>query len=94
MWWVWDDHRREGPFAGAYSARGAIGQYITVFPAMDVVVAHKTVPSASDIGNGISSDTDAHCSRVLRQQLPSVVLRFFSFNADEASTVAAILRTE
>ena len=48
MWWVWDDHRREGPFAGAYSARGALGQYITVFPALDVVVAHKTVPSASD----------------------------------------------
>jgi len=45
MWWVWDDHRREGPFAGAYSARGAIGQYITVLPALDVVVAHKTVPS-------------------------------------------------
>jgi len=45
MWWVWDDHRREGPFAGAYSARGAIGQYITVFPTLDVVVAHKTVPS-------------------------------------------------
>jgi CubicO group peptidase (beta-lactamase class C family) len=45
MWWVWDDHRREGPFAGAYTARGAIGQYITVFPALDVVVAHKTVPS-------------------------------------------------
>lgn len=47
MWWVWDDHRRDGPFTGAYSARGAIGQYITVLPALDVVVAHKTVPSAS-----------------------------------------------
>ena len=47
MWWVWDDHRREGPFAGAYTARGAIGQYITVLPALDVVVAHKTVPSAT-----------------------------------------------
>ncbi|HEY6393119.1 MAG TPA: serine hydrolase, partial [Bryobacteraceae bacterium] len=45
MWWVWDGQRREGPFAGAYTARGAIGQYITVFPALDVVVAHKTVPS-------------------------------------------------
>jgi CubicO group peptidase (beta-lactamase class C family) len=44
MWWVWDDHRREGPFAGAYTARGALGQYITVLPALDLVVAHKTVP--------------------------------------------------
>ncbi len=48
MWWVWDDHRREGPLAGAYSARGAIGQFITVLPALDVVIAHKTVPSASE----------------------------------------------
>lgn len=46
MWWVWDDHKREGPLAGAYSARGAIGQYITVLPALDVVIAHKTVPSS------------------------------------------------
>ena len=45
MWWVWDDQRREGPFAGAYTARGAIGQYITVLPALDLVVAHKTVPA-------------------------------------------------
>jgi len=44
MWWVWDDQRREGPFAGAYTARGAYGQYITVLPALDVVVVHKTVP--------------------------------------------------
>jgi CubicO group peptidase (beta-lactamase class C family) len=45
MWWVWDDHRREGPFAGAYTARGALGQYITVLPTMDTVIAHKTVPA-------------------------------------------------
>lgn len=44
MWWVWDDHHREGPFAGAYSAIGAVGQYITVLPALDTVIAHKTVP--------------------------------------------------
>ncbi len=48
MWWVWDDHKREGPFAGAYTARGAIGQYMTVFPALGVVVAHKTVPGSVD----------------------------------------------
>ncbi len=31
-----------GPFEGAYTARGAIGQWITVFPALDLVLAHKT----------------------------------------------------
>ena len=40
-----DDHRREGPFSGAYTARGAMGQYITVLPALDTVIAHKTVPA-------------------------------------------------
>jgi CubicO group peptidase (beta-lactamase class C family) len=42
MWWVWDGPRAVGPFNGAYSAVGAVGQWITVFPALDLVVAHKT----------------------------------------------------
>jgi CubicO group peptidase (beta-lactamase class C family) len=42
MWWVWDGPRAVGPFAGAYTGRGAVGQWITVFPAIDLVVAHKT----------------------------------------------------
>jgi CubicO group peptidase (beta-lactamase class C family) len=42
MWWVWDGPRATGPFQGAYTARGAWGQWITVFPALDLVLAHKT----------------------------------------------------
>jgi CubicO group peptidase (beta-lactamase class C family) len=42
MWWVWDGPRAVGPFKGAYSAVGAVGQWITVLPAVDLVVAHKT----------------------------------------------------
>jgi CubicO group peptidase (beta-lactamase class C family) len=42
MWWVWDGAKSAGPFKGAYSAVGAVGQWITVFPALDLVVAHKT----------------------------------------------------
>lgn len=42
MWWVWDGPQATGPFKGAYTARGAIGQYITVLPALDMVIAHKT----------------------------------------------------
>ncbi len=42
MWWVWDGPRAVGPFEGAYTARGAIGQWITVLPAVDMVIAHKT----------------------------------------------------
>jgi CubicO group peptidase (beta-lactamase class C family) len=42
MWWVWDGPEAEGPFEGAYTARGAIGQYITVLPKLGMVIAHKT----------------------------------------------------
>ncbi|MBI3682199.1 MAG: serine hydrolase [Acidobacteria bacterium] len=43
MWWVADPETR-GPFAGAYTARGAVGQFITVLPSLDMVIAHKTDP--------------------------------------------------
>ncbi len=42
MWWIWDGPRAVGPFQGAYTARGAVGQWITVMPAVDLVIAHKT----------------------------------------------------
>lgn len=42
MWWIFDGPRAVGPFKGAYTARGAVGQWIAVFPAEQLVVAHKT----------------------------------------------------
>ena len=42
MWWVWDGPNSPGPFEGAYTARGAGGQFITVLPQLDLVIAHKT----------------------------------------------------
>jgi CubicO group peptidase (beta-lactamase class C family) len=42
MWWVWDGPKAIGPFEGAYSANGAVGQWITVFPSIGLVLAHKT----------------------------------------------------
>ena len=44
MWWVWDGPAVPEGFEGAYTGRGAYGQYITVVPSLDLVVAHKTVP--------------------------------------------------
>ncbi len=45
LWWVWDapvwPGVVTGPYQGAYSAIGANGQYITVLPAMNLVLAHK-----------------------------------------------------
>ncbi len=42
IWWIWDGPKAIGPFKGAYSARGAVGQFITVFPSLELVIAHKT----------------------------------------------------
>jgi CubicO group peptidase (beta-lactamase class C family) len=42
LWWVWDAPNSPGPFMGAYTGMGAGGQYITVLPELDMVVAHKT----------------------------------------------------
>jgi CubicO group peptidase (beta-lactamase class C family) len=42
MWWVWDAPNSPGPFQGAYTGRGAGGQFITVLPQLDMVIAHKT----------------------------------------------------
>lgn len=42
MWWVWDGPSARGPFQGAYTAIGAVGQWISVFPALNVVVVLKT----------------------------------------------------
>ncbi len=47
MWWVWDGPAVPEGFEGAYSGRGAYGQFITVIPSLDMVVAHKTVPQNS-----------------------------------------------
>jgi CubicO group peptidase (beta-lactamase class C family) len=44
LWWIWDGPFNAGIYRGAFSGQGAIGQYITVLPALDMVVAHKTVP--------------------------------------------------
>ncbi|HEU5217161.1 MAG TPA: serine hydrolase [Gemmatimonadales bacterium] len=42
LWWIFDGPTATGPFEGAYTAMGAVGQYITVLPKLDMVVAHKT----------------------------------------------------
>jgi hypothetical protein len=40
-WWVWDDNDPDSPYSGAYTYRGDWGQYLTVLPKLDVVVAHQ-----------------------------------------------------
>ena len=42
LWWIFDGPEAVGPFKGGYTGIGAGGQYITVLPELDLVVAHKT----------------------------------------------------
>jgi CubicO group peptidase (beta-lactamase class C family) len=42
LWWVFDGEHAKGLYEGAYQGNGAGGQYITVVPKLDLVVAHKT----------------------------------------------------
>ncbi|MFN2566346.1 MAG: serine hydrolase domain-containing protein [Gemmatimonadaceae bacterium] len=44
LWWVWDGPHADGPYKGAYTGLGAVGQQIAVLPTLDLVVAHKTRP--------------------------------------------------
>lgn len=43
MWWIFDPERFPEEYHGGYAARGHYGQYIIVLPAVDVVIAHKTL---------------------------------------------------
>jgi CubicO group peptidase (beta-lactamase class C family) len=49
LWWVWDGPAKNGAYEGAYTGMGAFGQYITVLPALDLVVAHKTRPGEASV---------------------------------------------
>jgi CubicO group peptidase (beta-lactamase class C family) len=53
LWWPWDDPYNKGVYEGAYTASGAYGQFITVIPKLDLVIAHKTKP---DNGRQVSMD--------------------------------------
>jgi CubicO group peptidase (beta-lactamase class C family) len=40
-WWVWDAPDREEVYHGAYTDIGSYGNYLTVLPKLDMVVAHQ-----------------------------------------------------
>ena len=55
LWWIWDEPYNKGAYQGAYSASGAFGQFITVIPKLDLVVAFKT-----KYESGKQTSTDAY----------------------------------
>ena len=56
LWWVWDAPNVPGTvtgiYQGAYSAMGAYGQYITVVPVLDLVIAHQVAFEEADERQG------------------------------------------
>lgn len=42
MWWVWDGNSNRDAYKDGYTAIGAGGQFITVLPALDMVIVQKT----------------------------------------------------
>jgi CubicO group peptidase (beta-lactamase class C family) len=61
LWWTFDGPAfRRTPLRDAYTASGAFGQFITVVPRLDLVVAHKTaVPPARNVA------ADTYIGRIL-----------------------------
>lgn len=41
MWWIVDNIKHHPDFEGAYTASGYGGQYLTILPKLNIVVAHK-----------------------------------------------------
>ena len=42
MWWTFDEFDNNKIYEGSYSAHGSGGQFITVIPKLELVIAHKT----------------------------------------------------
>jgi CubicO group peptidase (beta-lactamase class C family) len=63
LWWILSGSPFRGTvLAGAFTATGAYGQYITVIPQLDTVVAHKTMaPSGRNV------PADVYINRILPQ---------------------------
>jgi CubicO group peptidase (beta-lactamase class C family) len=70
LWWIFDGPHARGPFEDAYTGVGAGGQFITVLPKFDLVVAHKTdfrggkpTVSGAQYLNLLDKIVAAHCGR-------------------------------
>ena len=59
MWWLIDNYQQREEYRGAYSAIGYGGQYISVFPQLDLVIAHKTKMGLFRL-LGLAKDGDRH----------------------------------
>jgi CubicO group peptidase (beta-lactamase class C family) len=76
LWWVWDaplfpGHVSNGPLQGAYSAMGAGGQFITVLPQADMVIAHKVDIDKDSSASVSAMDYDSILAMVIDSKCAS-----------------------
>jgi CubicO group peptidase (beta-lactamase class C family) len=65
LWWIFDPAGRwPGEMKGGYTASGASGQFITVLPKLDLVIAHKTQAP---------SELNVPAERYFRDVVPAVM---------------------
>jgi CubicO group peptidase (beta-lactamase class C family) len=74
LWWVWDPLDASDPLAGAFTAWGVGGQYITVVPKLDMVVAHKT-DTANDSTRVRSDARSGQVPKAVSARQYDVILR-------------------
>lgn len=72
MWWLFDNYQGKPAYRGAYSAIGYGGQYITVFPELDLVIAHKTKLGWLHY-LGLRKDGDAYYMDIMHQVVRAMV---------------------
>ncbi|HTT13914.1 MAG TPA: serine hydrolase [Burkholderiaceae bacterium] len=48
LWWIWDSRWAKGAYEGAYTGHGLNGQFVTVMPALNLVVAFETPQGAGN----------------------------------------------
>lgn len=72
MWWLFDNYQGKEAYLDAYSAIGYGGQYITVFPRLELVIAHKTKLGLFRL-LGIAKDGDAHYWDIVHQIVEAAV---------------------
>lgn len=75
LWWVWEAPAfpgsiYNGPLQGAYSAMGAGGQFITVLPQADMVIAHKVDIVKNPEASVDPVDYDAILSMMIDSKCP------------------------
>ena len=71
MWWLIDNYQNKPAYEGAYSAIGYGGQYITVFPELEIVIAHKTKLGLFQL-LGMAKDGDAHYWDIVHRVVEAV----------------------